>query len=435
MSFYGILADLGGSVWNPRRNRKFAILSIASQPISSGSSRFGRLLGAVRKGEAVPPLDLRYLRKGVPTKGNDGGDGTRGRVVTFLSTIYESVAETLPDARDEPRDQEDGDEYMTVTLPQAEPDPYATAMNDSQMFQKLNPKRGKSLRSVRLGVRMNSARRPENGYEKRFLPPGHIRDYYEQFLAVDSSPERSKPVAFSSFWRIWYEDFGSILQFRPTSSHTICSTCVRHKLLVQGMAGHLRARQAQIQHLSDHLRSQYLDRLLYWDVRAQSRLRCSLDVLIILDGVDQAKFQYPRSDLFRSKELAGLNRPKAHISGAILHGKGVIFWVSPACVRKDASSCIEMIGFCLQHLSRSIDLRKTTVHIQADNTPREVKNNSMIRFLASLTVHGSLAFVEQVSATLCILCVFLRLQPFHFLRPRVVEWVAPTESFRPQILT
>ncbi|CAK9060112.1 FO synthase subunit 1, partial [Durusdinium trenchii] len=110
-----------------------------------------------RKGEAVPPLDLRYLRKGVPTKGNDGGDGTRGRVVTFLSTIYESVAETLPDARDEPRDQEDGDEYMTVTLPQAEPDPYATAMNDSQMFQKLNPKRGKSLRSVRLGVRMNSA--------------------------------------------------------------------------------------------------------------------------------------------------------------------------------------------------------------------------------------------------------------------------------------
>ena len=68
----------------------------------AGSSRFGRLIGAVRKGQNVPPVDMRYLRKGVPTRGNRGGDDCRGRVVSFLRGIYESVAETLPDGvRDE----------------------------------------------------------------------------------------------------------------------------------------------------------------------------------------------------------------------------------------------------------------------------------------------------------------------------------------------
>ena len=362
----------------------------------AGSSRFGRLIGAVRKGQNVPPVDMRYLRKGVPTRGNRGGDDCRGRVVSFLRGIYESVAETLPDGvRDECNEDDVG--CMAVTLPQDDPDPYAEAVGDPTS---LKPKKKKAVRSVKSGVKMNVSRRPEFGYEKRWLPPGHIRDYYEQFVSIDRPAGDGKQVSFATFWRVWHEEFGAILQFRATSSHAICSTCVRHKLLIKNFAGHMRARQAQVEHLANHLKSQYLDRLCYWDLRAQSRIRCTLEILIILDGMDQNKFLYPRSDLFRSKELATMNRLKAHITGAILHGRAIFFWVSPADVKKDANSCIECVAFCLNELSKELDLSKVVLNLQSDNTSREVKNNHMLRFLSALTVHGALVGRGLIASSL-----------------------------------
>ena len=359
---------------------------------TSGSSRFGRLIGAAREGQITAPVDLRYLQKGVPKRGAATADSSRGRVVTFLRGVYESIAETLPDVKDEAFDP-DPDSDMAVQLPQqADPDPYAKALSEPNLQFSLKPKKGKGIHTKRLGIWMNPERHPEKGFEKRWLPPGHIRDYYEQFLVTE--PEHfaanGKPIAFSSFWRIWYQEFGSVLQFRPTSSHAICSTCVRHKLLIKGFCGHLRARQAQVEHYADHLRSQYNDRLIYWDLRAQSRLRTSCDVLAIVDGMDQAKFQYPRSELFRSKELQGMVRPRAHICGAIVHGRGVLFCVSPADLRKDANSSIELVAHILQLLSREMDLKKVVFHLQSDNTSREVKNNHTIRFLSSLVSHGDL---------------------------------------------
>eukprot|EP00435_Cladocopium_sp_Y103_P026275 s1851_g6.t1 len=218
-----------------------------------GSGRFGRLIAAARKGEAVAPLDLRYLQKGVPKRGNAGGDETRGRVVTFLRGIYESVAETLPDVRDEGFDDVDAAADKVAQLPQAELDPYAQAIGDPQLRFKLKPKT-KGVRAQRMGLQVNIHRRPENGYEKRWLPPGYIREYYEQFLATEST-----------------------------------------------MTG---------------------------------------------------------SELFRSKDLGSFVRPKAHIAAALMHGRGIVFSVSPADVRKDANASIELIAVCLTHLSKEMDLRK-----------------------------------------------------------------------------
>ena len=359
------------------RNKRF----MANQ----GTGRFNRLLHAARNGEVVAPIDLRYLQKGVPKRGS-GQDEKRSGVVSFLRGIYESVAETLPDIRDEGYDEED-DADQVVQLPQADCDPYAQAIGDPQMRVKLTPKT-KGVRSKRLGLPVNIHRRPESGFEKRWLPPGHIREYFEQYLGTqDSEPK----VHFSTFWRIWYEEFGSILVFRAASNHAMCATCVKHKLLIRGFAGHMAARRLQVEHYSAHLQSQYLDRLCYWDLRAQSRLRNSLEVTIIVDGADQAKFQYPRSDLFRSKDLQGFIRPRAHIAAALMHGRGILFTVSPADLRKDANASIELIACCLQQLSKEMDLKKVTLHLQSDNTSREVKNNVCLRFLASLVCHGFLA--------------------------------------------
>lgn len=377
----------------------FELLSV------QGSRRFNRLSAAARAGHTIAPVDMRYLRKGLPTRGDSGGDSARGRVVSFLRGIYESIAETLPDVRDDSFDGDTGLEAFQAQLPQSQPDPYCKALETQARLQIKPSTRG--IRKRRMGLDLNTTRRPEEGFEKRWLPPGCIKDYYEQFLVADKnfaggSDCSTKPVAFSTFWRTWYQDFGEIMVFRPVSSHAVCGTCVRHKLLIKGMAGHLRARQAQIEFFSAHLQSQYNDRLCYWDLRAQSRLRSRGEVLVILDGMDQNKFLYPRSDHFKSKDLASFARPKAHCTGAIIHGWAIVFAISPADLRKDANSSIELLAFCLQLLSKKIDLTKVILSIQSDNTSREVKNNIVLRWVASLVCHGcSVVILEFFSFLLC----------------------------------
>ena len=235
--------------------------------------------------------------------------------------------------------------------------------------------------------------------EERFLPPGHMRDYWLQMVAAESSNESAESlpaVPFGTFWRIWYEEF-SFLKFRHASSHTQCGTCVRHKLLLKEMSGYIHARQEQQKLYSKHLRLQYADRLQYWEARSASRQRSPASACLILDGMDQQKFLYPRADEFRAKELNQMQRPKAHISGCIAHGRFMLFVVSPSDLPKDSNSCIEITAHALELLSREMDLSRLVLTIQCDNTPREIKNNHYIRFLTALTSHGGLLSEKKFS--------------------------------------
>ena len=326
----------------------------------------------VRAGKTLPAVDMRYLKKGVPSKSEKGTDTSRQRIVSFLQGIYDSVAETLPDVRDDTC--EFSTEEVTIEVPELA-DPYVKALH-SNLESDDKKKSKKKVRTRKSSIELNADRK--HAQEDRYLPPGHIRDFWEQFKV---SSEQG--VAFSTFWRVWHQDF-PFLKFRPSSSHAQCGTCLRHKLLIKGFTGHLKARQEQVKEYVRHLRSQYNDRVEYWSLRGRSRLAHSTEVLMILDGMDQAKFSYPRSNVFASKELSGLNRPRAHISGLIAHGKFVLFTVSPANVPKDATSCIETTAHALHLLSKECDISKITLNIQSDNTTREVKNNHYLRWLASL---------------------------------------------------
>ena len=61
-----------------------------------GGGRAARLWKAVCSGGSGPPCDLRYLKKAGLVVSEKASN-----VTSFLSRIYESVAETLPDVRDE----------------------------------------------------------------------------------------------------------------------------------------------------------------------------------------------------------------------------------------------------------------------------------------------------------------------------------------------
>ena len=362
-----------------------SLLKVTDIVTFKGSARFGRFMAAAKKGDILPPTDLRYL-KGVPKAQNRKNDTSRARIVSFLMGLYESVAETLPDIRDDTFDPDDFPDF-DIQVPELM-DPYATALGASEAEKetKKNPSQ-KKPRKRKFALTLNTQRR--SAHEIRFLPPGKMKDYYDQMKLAHPTTDDEPAVAFSTFWKVWHEDM-PFLKFRPVSNHAQCATCVRHKLLIRAMNGHLKCRQDQVQQYAQHLNAQYQDRLTYWDLRGFARDKTPFQTIMILDGMDQGKFAYPRSDLFRSKSLAGFNRPRAHIAGCICHGRLIVFTVAASHMPKDANSCIETTAHVLHRLATQchVDLRRMIINIQADNTSREVKNIHYIRFIASLVSHG-----------------------------------------------
>lgn len=183
--------------------------------------------------------------------------------------------------------------------------------------------------------------------------------------------------------KVWLQDF-NFLKFRSVRQHSECATCVKHKCLIRSLGHHLHARQAQLAEYHSHLDSQYQDRLQYWSLRGISRARGS-GVTIIIDGMDQSKFCYPRHRCLKSKEFQNFQRPRAHIVGMLIHGRAIIFAVSEPDVHKDASTHVELLAFALTKLEQQgVQLAELSLRIQCDNTPREVKNNVVTAYLTSL---------------------------------------------------
>ena len=137
-----------------------------------------------------PPVDLRYLCKPRVT---ERSHEVRADVVSFLSNVYTSCAETLPDVRDDPLSAE---EELVLQRPgdSETQDPYAEKLANMASEKKELPS-VQSCRKRKKGVEINQLRT----LEKRFLPPGCMKDYWEQYVLM--SP-LAKPASFPTFWRV-----------------------------------------------------------------------------------------------------------------------------------------------------------------------------------------------------------------------------------------
>ncbi|CAL1128171.1 unnamed protein product [Cladocopium goreaui] len=303
-------------------------------------------------------------------------------VVSYLMEIYHSVAETLPDFRDETLDVEtslvagdgeDKDFYSDLLAAQQALGPGPENPKSSSSSKPKNPKH----RKMRKSIKVNLARKPETGglYEDKWLPPGQMKDHWELYRRCQRGHEC-----------VWLREF-PFLKVRGLRQHPECSTCVKHKCLLRSLSGHIYARQKQQQAYHNHLHSQYRDRLQYWGHRGMSRSR-GTELVIICDGMDQSKFCFPRHKIMKSKDFASFQRPRCHVVGMILHGRAILFAISDADLPKDASTHCELLAHALTWISSMEDLANLSVTLQCDNTPRECKNNVMLAFLASLVAKG-----------------------------------------------
>lgn len=189
------------------------------------------------------------------------------------------------------------------------------------------------------------------------------------------------------------------MRFRTESQHAQCSECVKHKTLLKSLGRHMAARAKQLEHYHAHLKSQYCDRCLYWEARGLSRLR-GHTVTIICDGMDQSKWEIPRSPICKGKDFSTFQKARCHVACALAHGRCVVYFVSAPDTKKDGNASTEMLSYILGVLHRQgLHLPSTALVLQHDNTCREFKNHNGMRWCISQVSAGNLASIS---------CQFLR---------------------------
>ena len=347
----------------------------------SWSPRLTTIYNAVMAGAGSAPVDPRYLSR-EHTSAPTGATYMASEVYSYLVELWHSVAEGLPegDRRLGKKDHLEWEpplkktKHMVVEDDINEHDPYADieATGDE-------PIRGPFDDTDDIATS-----------EPRYLPPGSIQDYWKQYCTT-----RAPGCAYSTFWKVFKGwPFGGKLFFRTYFQHAVCPVCIKHKLLIRMLAHDTAASIKQRQMYSNHLQSQRCDREWYWFLRAQSRMRCTPIITIILDGMDQAKFMWPRSPIFKSHAWDSFSRPKLHIMGVICHGFFCDIYIADADVRKSGSTTCEILGHVLTRLAKlGVDLASAHINLQLDNTARENKNNIVFKTLAIWVCAGLLGMV------------------------------------------
>lgn len=316
-----------------------------------GSARYTRLRRCAMRGETAP-LDGRTITsgksfaRGVFLK-NQQSKSNRGLITEFLEHLYHTRSEPMPEAAGG------------------------------------GGGKGNTFRKVR-GKRPREAARYSRAVDRpmlRLLPPGNFTYYFE--LMKLKYP--GQKFSLKLFTNVWSQSFHDRLAIRGESHHSQCGVCLRHRLLIKKLSGDALGREQQLQQYNAHLDVQYRDRTEYWRARAASQLYMNeagrRTICLITDAIDHCKFRYPRSQIFRSKDLSHV-RPTMDLSCVIAHGRSLRLYMSEPWVKKDSSWCAEIVLHSLNQIQE--DLRTAEVILQSDNCCRETKNNTLCRLAGML---------------------------------------------------
>ena len=150
-----------------------------------------------------------------------------------------------------------------------------------------------------------------------------------------------------------------------------------------------RALQEQTLAYGAHLRRQYMDRCIYWQARASSRLkglsRNILTICMIIDSIDHQKLRWPRALCLQSKDFNNFVRPHLTCTGVLVHGYFSLLAVSEQWIPADSSRTCEIIAHACHRLveDHGVDLRNVNLLLQSDNCSKEGKNNCMLGWSAA----------------------------------------------------
>ena len=183
------------------------------------------------------------------------------------------------------------------------------------------------------------------------------------------------------------QDFQNRLRIRHQGHHAKCSTCCRYRLIIERL-GRGPARVSQLQLYKDHLARQYKDRQCYWAHRSKSRIEATSGhqishVSCILDGMDQSKHCYPRSQCLQAKEFNTWVRPRLQSTTLICHGHSILVALSPQNTSPCGSRSLEILAYMITKQLDYIHWPNVFLHLQADNCSKELKHQTSMRMMST----------------------------------------------------
>ena len=192
-------------------------------------------------------------------------------------------------------------------------------------------------------------------------------------------------------------------------THKPCETCT--DIQMRRKAATTREElEALSKLLAEHRDGVFADRRVYKYNSELSRVATSphqglIDpdssvLCVMVDGMDQSKFLCPRN-VQSSKLWDSYWRPQLGFVGALVHGVAEIYFILDPCLQKSSSTTVEIL---CQILDITRDILATRgipfpIHLRlhCDNTSRENKNNTVLKFsnyLADVFGTNGLEFME-----------------------------------------
>ena len=126
---------------------------------------------------------------------------------------------------------------------------------------------------------------------------------------------------------------------------------------------------------------------IYWGLRLASRMYGRI-LVIIIDGMDKAKFAWPRWPWRVNHEIAALIRPRMTFTAVMAHGWCCSLYHAPEWLVSGANYCIDLL---CRTIVQVWDISQRTgrpfprhLVVQSDNTVSQSKNETVCLWLAWL---------------------------------------------------
>ncbi len=94
---------------------------------------------------------------------------------------------------------------------------------------------------------------------------------------TSGAEETTNPPCYSTFRARYKEVWYRYIKIRGKCEHAQCTYCWELHKVIQDSGKSLDARREAASRLRQHHRDQYLDRVLYWNLRFRARRFCNVD--------------------------------------------------------------------------------------------------------------------------------------------------------------
>jgi len=198
---------------------------------------------------------------------------------------------------------------------------------------------------------------------KRRLPPGNTARLYAMYVASNRLGA-DNVAGYGAFRRRWCEHWSQVLEFSQISDHSMCDKCYEFKMARKSFrrvrsVDLLEEHFAALRSYQLHLNKVFSERNVVWEFfehAAHQALGIASPgegfLMVIADGMDQAKWRLPRwPSMTPTHKIGNFRRPTVCVEAVWIVGRRLDFYVLDKDQRHNSNSIIQCIAESMEKLA------------------------------------------------------------------------------------